>query len=211
MTRKLTMEEVTQYLIDEISGEWANGEFVYYLWVNGLGQITKMENSSESFSAVLDERAYVEYPDDEDWRLDVETLDNKYFREVVETIYEEYSDWYDNDREMNADEWKIILKGLYGDDLLNAWNLFCESCKWYDDQIFRMEEFNDIFSGLSPLEVADKLYYNFNSNYDYFRFNAYGYAISSNSLYDWIDFDEMAEAFSDGSVDRGEIEKVLGL
>lgn len=212
MTKKMTMEEVAQYLIDEISGEWVNGEFgknefVYYLWVDDQGQPTTMgRNSSESFSAVLDERAYVDYPDDEDWRDEVETLENEYFLEVVKTIYEDYSDWYETDREKTADEWREILESLNDEELIAVWNDYTEENNDFDSHIFYMSEIDDIFQDRPVFEIVNTLYTGFTSDDHYCQFNGYGHLESFTDPTEYIFIDDIVSAITKGYYDPSNVD-----
>lgn len=112
-------------------------------------------------------------------------------------------------QEKTAAEWKEILKKAGSQAIVSIWNLVCESYEYYDGEIYTMDEFNGIMYGKSPWQVADTLSNDFNSRHDYFRFDGYGCIESSNSVYDWIDLDDMADSIANGEVDQTDVMKIL--
>ena len=68
-----------------------------------------------------------------------------------------------------------ILQGLDEWELLAVHNTYIEHVNAWDDEIFDMDMFNDIFDGQTPEYIACRIFYgDFNPNSDYFRFNGYG-------------------------------------
>ena len=70
------------------------------------------------------------------------------------------------------------IESLNDDELVSLHNEYCDKCNYTDDRIYSMYEFDELFTGCSPLEIVDKIESNFNSNHNYFKFNGYGYAES---------------------------------
>lgn len=86
---------------------------------------------------------------------------------------------------------------------LNNWN----GCL-YDDQIYPMEQLNELFQGTEPEEILKRAFYGydepykygdpsrpFNPNRDYFYFNGYGnlVSISQRDYTDYLDNDFIQE------------------
>lgn len=102
---------------------------------------------------------------------------------------------------------KSILKEKELDELVRIHNDYCDTSKFYDNMVYLMDEFDDLFGNCSPWELVRMAFYGheFNPNHDYFTFNGYGNLESFNGLnaeYCPIDvediatyMDEYAEAF----------------
>ena len=73
---------------------------------------------------------------------------------------------------------------------INAYDGFCDADIYYD-----MDEFNDVMSNYTPMEIAEMIYFGgaFNPNKDYFRFTPYGNLESA----DWDDVKADAEDLID--------------
>lgn len=67
------------------------------------------------------------------------------------------------------------------EELVAHWNAYCEECKYPDDHIYSMQEFDEIECGKEPWEIARDCFYgrHFNPSDDYFWFNGYGKLESS--------------------------------
>lgn len=70
---------------------------------------------------------------------------------------------------------KHALKQLDDADLLTVHNDYCIATNCVDDMVYDMVDFDDILNGLTPEEIARKVYYghDFNPNRCWFRFNGY--------------------------------------
>lgn len=68
-------------------------------------------------------------------------------------------------------------------ELVARWNEYCDENNMMDDYIYSMDEFDEIMGGMTPLEIAQRIFYGheFNPNHDYFWFNGYANLESS----DW--------------------------
>lgn len=67
-----------------------------------------------------------------------------------------------------------------------------------DNYIYSMEDFDEILDGVTPMDLANKIYYgSFMPNQDYFRFNGYANLESSDTCYDWFDFGVIADYIFD--------------
>lgn len=89
------------------------------------------------------------------------------------------------------EELKAILENLEDSELVRIWNEYSDC----DDQIFSMDEFDEIFNGYTPWEIARTCYYSgkFCPANDYFWFNGYGNAESSDYPSDRIYIDDLAD------------------
>lgn len=62
----------------------------------------------------------------------------------------------------------------FSDDMIWMYNDYLAENNYYDDQIYSMDEFNEIMSGTDPWEIARSTFYgDFKPCDDYFRFNGY--------------------------------------
>ena len=94
----------------------------------------------------------------------------------------------------------IIKSNWSTNELVNAWNLRCEKKEYMDEFIEDMSFFDEIFQGLSPLEIIDKVRgCNFRTEDDYFAFNGYGNPESFSYVEDYsrFSYDELAEYLAD--------------
>ena len=92
---------------------------------------------------------------------------------------------------MNIDERRQYVYDLAVEELKDE-NSFIEACEELDsyngflgdDKIYNMEDFDDLMSGKSPLEIAQEIEgNNFSTDDDYFQFTMYGVE-SVNDKYD---------------------------
>lgn len=98
-------------------------------------------------------------------------------------------------------EIKEYLENLSDSDLLMLWNEYQdENC--YDDYIYDMEVFDEIFANAEPSEIARRCYFgDFNPCDDYFVFNGYANLESSNYIKDLISVDDLAQFVYDNDDD----------
>lgn len=92
-------------------------------------------------------------------------------------------------KEIRKEELREELKELFEDEdiLLSCWNEY----NVYDN-VYNMEEFDEIFSNEKPSDLVNKIFYgDFNPNHDFFIFNGYGNLKSSDYLDDLLDADEL--------------------
>lgn len=91
---------------------------------------------------------------------------------------------------------EIIKDNWSQSEIVDAWNQRCESHNYYDDQINYMGFFNELFFGLTPLEIVEKVKNSqFCAGNDYFAFNGYGNLVSFDEAEDYNSFsyEELAE------------------
>ena len=79
-------------------------------------------------------------------------------------------------------------------ELLHAWQIRCDEFNYMDDEIFHMDDFNELMNGFEPIYISMRIFYgDFSPNHDFFKFNGYGNLESSNYLSDFIDLEELAD------------------
>lgn len=85
------------------------------------------------------------------------------------------------------DEIKELLES--DDDLLNEVVVnYLEENNWTNDIWIDMDNFDEYMSGLSPIEIAQRVFYgDFYPNHNYFKFNGYDNVVSSDYL-DYKDY-----------------------
>lgn len=86
------------------------------------------------------------------------------------------------------------IKNLRDYEQVNLWNEYCDARDYCDDRIGGMDEFDDLFYGLSPLEIVRRLNSDFNPNHAWFYFDGWGDVCSTNDPEaDVIQQDDIAE------------------
>ncbi len=82
---------------------------------------------------------------------------------------------------------KNIIKDMDDSDAVALHNKYCYETNNYDDEIFEMEEFDEICEGMKPIDIVRSIAYgDFNPNHDYFHYNGYGNFESTDCPTDWI-------------------------
>lgn len=107
---------------------------------------------------------------------------------------------------------KETLDNMSESDLFWLYKEYTNQAQLYDDEIFDMEEFDEIMSGSTPTDIAQKIFYgNFRPNDNYFRFDGYANLESIDWLKDEIDLDEIADYIIDNenSLGNSEIQEIL--
>lgn len=72
------------------------------------------------------------------------------------------------------------IKNLMAYEQVDLWNEYCDAQNYDDDRIGGMDEFDDLFYGLSPLEIVRRLDSSFNPNHAWFYFDGWGDVCSTN-------------------------------
>ena len=86
------------------------------------------------------------------------------------------------------------IKNLRGYGQVNLWNDYCEAQNRNDDQIWCMDDFDDLFYGRSPREIIRSLDSSFNPNHEWFYFDGWGDVCSTDRPEDEvIQQDDIAE------------------
>lgn len=92
------------------------------------------------------------------------------------------------------------LKNMDDSELVSIWNEYCYATNTYDDEIFTMDLFDEVYANYDPIEVATRVFYghdewndesSFNPNREYFYLNGYGNPVSI----DYIGYNEYKDEF----------------
>ena len=96
--------------------------------------------------------------------------------------------------ETRRDAIREYIKNLRDYEQVNLWNEYCEAQNCDDDRIRYMDDFDDLFCDLSPLEIIRCLDGTFNPNHAWFYFDGWGDVCSTNFPEDdVIQQDDIAE------------------
>lgn len=105
-------------------------------------------------------------------------------------------------------------------DEMDDYTLFCLHNEYvrntnnYDDEIFLMEDFNEMMEGEKPIDIAFKMFNgDFNPNNEYFYFNGYANlkSISGYDLTDYIYTNDIIDYIIDNNdaLECDEIDEIL--
>ena len=82
---------------------------------------------------------------------------------------------------------KNIIEGMDETDAVALHNEYCYETNDYDDEIIEMERFDEICEGMTPSDIANRIFYgDFNPNHNYFRYDGYANFESTDFPTDWI-------------------------
>ena len=99
------------------------------------------------------------------------------------------------------EEIKEFLEDMSESDIFYMWNEYAQNNN-YDDEIYEMDEFDEIMDGENATTIANKIFYgDFNPNHNYFCFNGYANLKSSDYLDDLISFYDLAQYIYDNDED----------
>ena len=113
---------------------------------------------------------------------------------------------------------KEALDNMSERDLFWLYKEYVGQARLYDDEIFDMDDFNEIMSALTPMDVASKILYgDFRPNDCYFKFDGYANLESIDCLKNAIDLDEIADYIkiadyiinNENSLGNNEIQEIL--
>lgn len=88
-----------------------------------------------------------------------------------------------------------LLENMDAEDLRSVSNEYNEVVCRYDDEIYRMDEFDDVCQGWTPTDIAKKILgEDFSLDDDYFVFTIYGIeSFSRFNLINHVDIEEIVE------------------
>ncbi len=101
-----------------------------------------------------------------------------------------------------------VLRGFDSDELVSVWNEFIMADNRYDNQIYHMDELDEMYS--SAEEAIRRAFYgyddygtdkheeSFNPNRDYFYYNAYGNLVSV----EYVEYNEYADRYTCSIIDE---------
>ena len=82
---------------------------------------------------------------------------------------------------------RSIIEDMDDSDAIALHNEYCYETSNYDDEIIKMERFDEICEGMTPSDIARSIFYgHFNPNHNYFHFNGYGDFESTDHPTNWI-------------------------
>lgn len=72
------------------------------------------------------------------------------------------------------------IENMYGAEVVDIWNNYCEACNLWNDVIYGMSEFDEVMEHESPWRIARACCYgDFCAAHEWFWFNSYGNLESS--------------------------------
>ena len=106
------------------------------------------------------------------------------------------------------DALREYLESLDDAAKVDIWNSYTDATNNPDDLIYSMDEFDEVFSGFKPWEIARTCYYsgNFCPADDWFWFDGYGNAVSADYISERdnrnpVDLDALAQYIADNDED----------
>ena len=107
---------------------------------------------------------------------------------------------------------KDLLENMSESQLYIIANEYSDKTNYYDDRIYDMDEFDEIMDGMSPWNIATKIFYgDFRPNDNYFRFDGCANLESFDYISDEIDLEEIADYIidNDEDFDNSDIREIL--
>lgn len=107
---------------------------------------------------------------------------------------------------------KDLLENMSESKLYTIANEYFDKTEYYDDRIYDMDEFDEIMSGMSPSNIALKIFYgDFRPNDHYFKFDGCANLESFDYISDEVDLEEVADYIvdNDEDFDNGDIREIL--
>lgn len=108
---------------------------------------------------------------------------------------------------------KDLLENMSESKLFTIYNEYLDKTEYYDDRIYDMEEFDEMMDGMSPSDIALKIFYgDFRPNDHYFKFDGYDNLQSFDYISDEVDLEEIADYIvdNDEDFDNSDIREILG-
>ena len=100
---------------------------------------------------------------------------------------------------------KDLRENMSESQLYTIANEYFDKTGYYDDRIYDMDEFDEIMDGMSPWNIATKIFYeDFRPNYNCFRFYGYANLESFDYISDEVDLEEIADYIVDNDEDFGD-------
>ena len=107
---------------------------------------------------------------------------------------------------------KDLLENMSESQLYIIANEYFDKTEYYDDRIYDMDEFDEIMSGMSPSDIAMKIFYgDFRPNDNYFKFDGYANLQSFDYISDEVDLEEISDYIvdNDEDFDNSDIREIL--
>ena len=118
---------------------------------------------------------------------------------------------------MTEDELRSELESVINsmdatNDRVMLWNNYCDEAGYYDDEVYVMDELDDILVDMKPWDAIRAAFYgDFNPNHSFWKFNGYGNLVSADYIDEFADFDAVVDFIIENqtSLDSDEIAEVL--
>lgn len=103
-----------------------------------------------------------------------------------------------------------VLKSMDAGELVSVWNEYCNLNNRFDDLVYDMADFNDVYYNVEPEEIARRCFYghdeygdesSFNPNRAWFYFNGYGNPVSV----EYLGWNNYADKFMGDCIDADEL------
>lgn len=97
-----------------------------------------------------------------------------------------------------------LLQEMNYPDIVPLYNDYCNAINDFDNQIYDLDQFDEMFNSLDPFDIATKIYYgDFNPAYEYFKFNGYGniQSICKWEIDRYIDINDIVDYILDNDCD----------
>ena len=107
---------------------------------------------------------------------------------------------------------KDLLENMSESKLYTIANEYFDKTEYYDNTIYDMDEFDEIMSGMSPSDIALKIFYgDFRPNDHYFKFDGCANFQSFDYISDEVDLEEIADYIvnNDEDFDNSDIREIL--
>ena len=107
---------------------------------------------------------------------------------------------------------KDLLENMSESQLYTIANEYFDKTGYYDDRIYDMDEFDEIMSGMSPSDIATKIFYgDFRPNDNYFKYNVDANLESCDYISYEVDLEEIADYIvdNDEDFDNSDIREIL--
>lgn len=96
----------------------------------------------------------------------------------------------------------FLINDLTDNDIFEIWNEYAQKNNY--DEIFSMDEFDEIMERNSPTDIANSIYFGeYNPNDNYFQFDGYGNIKTTSNIEEFVDYGELAEYIFDNDDDLG--------
>lgn len=108
---------------------------------------------------------------------------------------------------------KDLLENMSESQLYIIANEYFDKTEYFDDRIYNMDEFDEIMSGMSPSDIALKIFYgDFRPNDHYFKFDGCANFQSFDYISVEVDLEEIADYIvdNDEDFDNSDIREILG-
>lgn len=97
-----------------------------------------------------------------------------------------------------------LLHKMSDFEIVHIHNEYCQNVNYFDDEIFTLDMWDDIFHGSDTFDIACKVYYgDFKPTCEYFKFNGYGniQSICKYEIDRYVDINEIVDYAIENNID----------